>query len=103
MDSILVNMKYPYYLPDRELFNTLVERLINNIDRSTKYVVVSIGVALRFMYGLNNFFNDDKHEGNSYLSGELTLIGSIFGVDIYVDPYLNFHHNEIKFYDYENN
>lgn len=100
MDSIFVNMSNPYYLRDRELLNDFVDRVSKITDTSSVYAVVSIGVALRFRHGLNYFFDDNTDEGKSYLAGQLTLLGSIFEVKIYVDPLLDFHHNEIKFYEY---
>ena len=100
MDSINVNMSNPYYLRDRELLDNFVDRVNKITDTSTTYVVVSTGVALRFMEGLKDFFDDNKVEDKNYLAGELKLLGSIFGVDIYVNPLLDFHHNEIKFYNY---
>ena len=100
MDSINVNMGNPYYLRDRELLDDFVKRVDNIADTSSVYIVVSVGVALRFMHGLNDFFDDTKVEDKNCFNGELKRIGSIFGVDIYVDPLLNFHYNEIKFYDY---
>lgn len=103
MDSINVNMNNPYYLRDRELLDDFVKRVDNIGDTSSVYVVVSVGVALRFMHGLNDFFDDTKVEDKNCLNGELKRIGSIFGVDIYVDPLLNFHYNEITFYGYGEN
>lgn len=100
MESIIVNMSNPYYLRDMGLLDDFVDRVNKITDTSTKYVVVSTGVALRFLNGLNDFFDDNKVEGKNYLTGELRWLGSIFGVDIYVDPNFDFYYNEIKFYNY---